>query len=94
MALAQLARAAAVMFPTAFAGVAVGAAAGVTFGYALWGRRPPEPETPADVAAHPALRYGAPVKERLRQFKGFVASYDSATRNASWVAEHLDRARP
>jgi DNA/RNA endonuclease G (NUC1) len=41
---------------------------------------------------HPALRYGLPIKERIRFFTGYVAGYDPSTRNPLWVLEHLNKA--
>jgi DNA/RNA endonuclease G (NUC1) len=84
------------MLVHALFGVSVGAVAGVAAAYTIWGRRR-QPETAALTfqapggIAHPALRYGAPVKERIRVFSSYVASFDPATRNPSWTIEHLSR---
>ena len=45
----------------------------------------------AALAAHPALKYGAPATERLRAYEGFVSCLDGATRNPKWVLEHVTR---
>eukprot|EP00210_Caulerpa_lentillifera_P008231 g7858.t2 len=62
-------------------------------------KRPPElieakPVTPVKTELlHPALKYGAPHagsgNHSIRFFDGFVAAFDSRTRNPSWVLEHL-----
>lgn len=34
---------------------------------------------------------GMPIKERVRAFTGFFASFDGATRNPVWVLEHFNK---
>ncbi|PRW44603.1 mitochondrial nuclease [Chlorella sorokiniana] len=54
---------------------------------------------PADVggfgaaAAHPALKHGMPVGDRLRLFTDFAASFDTRLRNPRWVLEHINRGK-
>ena len=42
-------------------------------------------------SGHPALKYGLPVRQRIRQFSGYVVGFDPATRNPMWVLEHLNK---
>lgn len=76
-------------------GVAVGAAA--TYGYLQSRQRAaPSPVTVSPTAlprAHPALKFGVPIKERVRVFEDHVVGYDPALRNPIWVLEHLNRAK-
>lgn len=83
----------------ALLGATVGAAVGAAAVYGYMHTRPRHPpSTPVTVSpavvpvAHPALRYGVPIKERIRVFQDHVVGYDSATRNPIWVLEHLNRA--
>jgi DNA/RNA endonuclease G (NUC1) len=86
------------IFQTAVVGVSVGAVAGAAVAYTIWGRRDMQREAPTALRpevlgtnGHPALRYGAPIKERVRAFTSYVACFDPATRNSSWIMEHLTR---
>ncbi|GMH42333.1 hypothetical protein BSKO_10252 [Bryopsis sp. KO-2023] len=49
--------------------------------------------TPSSIQYHPALKYGAPTSgvsnQNMRFYDGFVAAFDTRTRNPSWVLEHL-----
>jgi endonuclease G len=40
---------------------------------------------------HPAAKYGLPQTQTLREHDGFVAMFDSSTRNPAWVIEHVTR---
>jgi DNA/RNA endonuclease G (NUC1) len=82
-----------------FLGASVGAAVGAAAVYGYMADRQKRSAHPVTVSpavappAHPALRYGIPVKERIRVFEDHVVGYDSATRNPIWVLEHLNRAK-
>ncbi|KXZ47785.1 hypothetical protein GPECTOR_33g667 [Gonium pectorale] len=66
-------------------GVAVGAGGCYLYLSAV---KKPEPRAGAKLE-HPALKYGVPETEIVRDYDGFVAAYDYRTRNAKWVIEHL-----
>lgn len=76
-------------------GVSIGAAVGAAAVYGYMSERkvakPAVSHSAASDASVKALKYGAPIRERMRFFTGYVASYDSATRNPLWVMEHLTR---
>lgn len=83
-----------------FLGASVGAAVGAAAVYGYMSRRPDTVKhVPVKTTAqpnvtlleHPALRYGIPIKERIRIFTGYVAGYDASTRNPLWVLEHLNK---
>ena len=84
----------------ALLGASVGAAVGAAAVYGYMSQRQRRPGAPAPVmvspaappASHPALRWGVPIKERIRVFEDHVVGYDSAMRNPLWVLEHLNRA--
>ena len=40
---------------------------------------------------HPTFKYGIPIKERIREFTGYTACFDPATRNPAWVLERITK---
>eukprot|EP00892_Ulva_mutabilis_P003598 jgi/Ulvmu1/160/UM001_0164.1 len=78
-------------------GAAVGAAVGAAAAYGfLQTQRPSATAPSAPVSGrlterHPVYKYGIPIKERIREFPGYVVAFDPATRCPIWVMEKLTK---
>lgn len=78
-------------------GAAVGAAVGAAAAYGFLQAKRPQtsastvPFTGNIKDRHPVYKYGVPIKERIREFPGYVVAFDPATRCPIWVMEKLTK---
>lgn len=78
-------------------GAAVGAAVGAAAAYGFLQSQKPQASAPRVSVPgrltdrHPVYKYGIPIKERIREFPGYVVAFDPATRCPIWVMEKLTK---
>lgn len=78
-------------------GAAVGVAVGAAAAYGFMKSQAPSKESSVTFSGHPrdrhpVYKYGTPIKERIREFPGYVVGFDPATRCPIWVLEKITKA--